>query len=218
MKTGKITALEVQKRNKERVNVYIDGEFAFGLNVMDAVALRKGQDLTEADITRLMYGDAVVQAVDAAARFLSYRPRSRFEVKTNLEKKTYPDDVVHAALERLETLGYLDDEAFARFWVDNRDAFKPRSPMALAMELRQKGVPDAIIRKVVETVDAEDSAYRAAIQRLSRYRGEPIDDFKRKVGGFLQRRGFGYAVVNDVLNQIIEELSESDPDYFSSLE
>ncbi|MEL6268591.1 MAG: RecX family transcriptional regulator [Chloroflexota bacterium] len=214
--SGKITALEIQKRNKERVNVYIEGEFAFGLNLMDAVSLRKGQELTEADITALKDGDAIVRAVDAAANFLSYRPRSSREVRDNLNKKDYPPTVIDAAMERLRTMGYLDDEAFARFWVENRDTFKPRSPMALAVELRQKGVPDDIIQRVIETVDATDAAYRAAQKKLNSYRGHSVQDFKKKLGSYLQRRGFGYEVVNDVFDRLIEELNETDPDYFAA--
>jgi regulatory protein len=213
-KPGTITALEVQQKNKERVNVYIDGDFAFGLNIMDAATLHKGQQLSETDVTRLQYGDAVIQAVDKAAHFLQYRPRSNAEVRRNLTQKKLPADVVEAAIERLTALGYLDDEQFARFWVDNRTTFEPRGPHALRSELRQKGVSDAIIRKVLETVDAEDAAYRAAQKKLRRYRGETIFDFKRKLGGFLQRRGFGFDVVNDTLTRLIEELLETDPEYF----
>lgn len=212
---GKITALEVQKKNKERVNVYLDDAFAFGLNLMDAAALRKGQVLTQADITRLQYGDAVVRAVDAAANFLSYRPRSSAEVRQNLQKKKkYPAEVIAAAMERLTALGYLDDEAFARYWVDNRNTFKPRSPLALRVELRQKGVPDSIIQQVVETVDTHDAAYRAASKKLSRYRGGDVMTFKQKMGSFLQRQGFRYEDINEVLNQLIEELAEHEPDFF----
>lgn len=216
MQEGKITALEVQKRNKERVNVYIDGAFAFGLNIMDAAKLHKGQTLTEADITRLQHADAVVKAVDSAANFLSYRPRSSTEVRQNLQKKKFDPGVIDAAMERLRTLGYLDDRAFARFWVDNRNTFKPRSPMALRVELRRKGVPDAIIREVVAEVDTHDAAYRAAEKKLSRYRGSTVTEFKRKLGGFLQRRGFRYDTVNDVLTALIDELAATDPDYFDA--
>ncbi len=212
---GKVTALEVQKRNKERVNVYIDGEFAFGLNMLDAATLRKGQVLTEAEVTELQHADAIVKAVDSAANFLSYRPRSSAEVRNNLKKKKIPAAVVEAAMERLDALGYLDDEQFARFWVENRDTFKPRGPLALRQELRRKGVPNNIIDTVLETVDVEDAAYRAAQKKLSRYRGETVIDFKRKLGGFLGRRGFRFEVINDVLTRVIAELEESEPDYFA---
>ncbi len=215
MPEGKITALRAQKRNKERVNVYIDGEFAFGLNMMDAATLRTGQILTEAEITRLQHGDAVVKAVDAAANYLSYRPRSNAEVRRKLNKK-YDPEVVEAAMMRLTDLGYLDDAAFARFWVENRDTFKPRGPLALRMELRKKGVPDAIIREAIETVDVADAADRAARKKLRRYRGETVTDFKRKMGGFLQRRGFRYETIREVIDRLLDELADSDPDFFAA--
>ncbi len=211
---GKITALEIQKRDKERVNVYIDGAFAFGLNLMDAAALHKGQDLTEAEIRALQEQDAIVKAVDRAARFLSYRPRSTAEVRQNLLKKDVSPAVTEAAIARMESLGYLDDAAFARYWVANRDAFKPRSPLALRSELRQKGVPDAAIDAALADYDADDAAYRAAHKRLGRYRGTDEATFRKKLGAFLQRQGFGYEQINDVLHRLLEEINETDPDYF----
>lgn len=215
MKEGTITALEVQKRNPERVNVYIDGEFAFGLNIIEATKLRRGQTLTQTDITRLMHGDAVVKAVDTAAHFLQFRPRSRAEVRQNLKQKKVPPDVIELAIERLDTLGYLNDREFAQFWVENRNTFKPRSPRALSAELRQKGVPDPIIREVVGEVDAADAAYRAANKRLSRYRGNPRTHYRHKLGAFLQRQGFAYDIVRDTLQQLEGELDESEPDFFA---
>ncbi|MEL6525574.1 MAG: hypothetical protein AAFQ07_07675 [Chloroflexota bacterium] len=71
----KVTLLEQQKNNKERVNVYLDGEFAFGLNIMDAMTLKKGQELDAIQIAELRNKDAIVKATDAAANLLSYRPR-----------------------------------------------------------------------------------------------------------------------------------------------
>ena len=135
-----ITALEVQKRNKERVNVYLDDEFAFGLSLMEAAVLKKGQTLSDEEIDQLKQEDAIVQAVDHAIRFLSYRPRSSQEVRQNLSKKKIPETVIESALERLENLGYLDDSAFVRFWVENRNSFKPMGARALSYELRQKGI------------------------------------------------------------------------------
>jgi regulatory protein len=215
MIAGKITSLEIQKKNKERVNVFIDGEFAFGLNLMDAAHLKKGQVLSEQDIARLKQDDDIVKAVDSALRFLEYRPRSTAEVRQNLNKKQLPPQIIEDAMARLQNLGYLDDEQFARFWVENRDTFKPRGPLALRMELRQKGVADPIIDRVVSTIDTQDAAYRAAQKKLRRYRGETVFDFKRKLGGFLGRRGFDFDVINDVLHRIIQELQDTDPAYFA---
>jgi len=212
---GVITALEVQKRNKERVNVFIDGEYAFGLSLMEAARLKKGQVLSAGEIARLKGEDAVVQAVESAAHFLSYRPRSLQEVRRNLKEKELPPEVTEAAVERLTALGYLDDEAFARYWVQNRAEFKPLSHRALRQELRQKGIADSIINEVLAGQDEQGLAYEAAQGQLRRLRQKTLREFKTKMSAFLQRRGFSYSTTQDVVVRIIQEMEAGDPNYFN---
>ncbi len=214
-----ITALEWQKRNKERVNLYLDGEFAFGLSAIEAAKLRKGQTLSQAEITALRHEDAVQQAVDRAANFLSYRPRSTQEVRRNLSQKGTPPPVIEVTIERLNALGYLDDCEFARYWVKNRNTFKPRGPRALRYELRQKGVSSAVINETIdEMVDEDVAACEAARSKVRGLRGNSHREFKRRLSNFLQRRGFNYSTINNALEQLIEELETDDPDYFTSEE
>lgn len=210
---GVITALEIQKRNKERVNVYLDGEYSFSLNLMDATRLRKGQTLTDAEIALLQDDDAVVKAVESAVRFLAYRPRSVSEVRRNLSGKSIEEPVIDQALDRLKVMGYLDDEAFARFWVENRNAFKPLGPSALRFELRQKGVTDTIIENLLSDLDVSESAYKAASGQVRRLRGNSRQTFRTKIGSFLQRRGFQFDVSREVIDQLEEELAQDD--YFT---
>jgi regulatory protein len=209
-----ITALEVQKKNKERVNVYLDGEYAFSLSLIDAARLRKGQSLAEADINALQGQDEIGKAVDRAARFLAYRPRSEQEVRRNLKEKDTVPEVIEAAIERLRTMGYLDDAAFARYWVQNRNEFKPLSPKALRYELRQKGVPSDIIDETLESLEAGDLAYRAAQARVNKLRRSDKRLFRQKLAAFLQQRGFSYTTIREAVERLIEELEAQDPDYF----
>lgn len=211
-----ITALEIQKRNKERVNVYLDNEFAFGLTLMEAAKLRKGQTLTAEEITVMTNEDDINQAVNRAIDYLSYRPRSSEEVRRNLVKKDIPETVVSVAMARLQNLGYLDDLAFARFWIENRDTFNPKAPRALRFELRQKGIGDDILDPLFEEIlDVQDSAYRVATKHIRQYKGKTRQEFKHKLSGKLQRRGFDYGIIKDVIHRLFEELDESDPDYFA---
>ncbi|MBC8171806.1 MAG: RecX family transcriptional regulator [Anaerolineae bacterium] len=203
---GVITALEVQKRNHERVNVFLDGEYSFSIALIEAARLRKGQTLTEAEITALHGEDAVHKAVDSAVRLLTYRPRSIAEIRRNLIEKSMDEPVIDAALDRLSALGYLDDEAFARFWVENRTAFKPLGPTALRYELRQKGVAEAIIQEVLENQDVTEAAQKAAAGHIRRLRGMDQRTFRQKLGSFLQRRGFSYEVIGGVVSDLIETL------------
>lgn len=214
MPSGTITALEIQKRNKERVNVYLDGEYVFSLEAMKAAALRKGQTLTEAEVDALRGEDEVARAVETAARFLAYRPRSVAEVRRNLVEKDTPDEIIDAALQRLHDMRYLDDHAFAVFWVENRSQFKPLSPRALRYELRQKGVEDSIVNDVLANVDPQNTAYRAAQSQVRRLQNSTIDVFRHKLDVFLQRRGFSHAAARDVIEQLIEEIEAEDENYF----
>lgn len=214
----KITALEIQKRDKERVSVFLDGEFAFGLPILEAAKLRKGQELTEDDIQKLREIDAVALAVDRALNLLARRPYSSAEIRRNLAAHEVAPPIIDEALDKLIHLGYVDDLAFARFWIDNRERFKPRGPRALRYELRQKGVPDDIIGTVLADLEVHDSAYRAAQERIKRLRGLQHQAFRTKLGGFLARRGFGYGVARDVIDRLITEIEEEDPDYFDNEE
>ncbi|HIP73940.1 MAG TPA: regulatory protein RecX, partial [Anaerolineae bacterium] len=130
-----VTALTKQKRNPNRVNVYLDDEFAFGLAAFTAVSLRIGQHLTEADIDKLKVADSQETAKQAAIRFIEYRPRSTAEVRRRLRQKGFDEAAIDHAIERLQAVALLDDLAFARYWVDQRETFKPRSQMALRQEL-----------------------------------------------------------------------------------
>lgn len=206
---GTVTALVAQKRNKERVNVYLDGEFAFGLAAIEAIKLRKGQVLSDEEIKRLKAADEIEVAYEKALNFLSYRPRSTQEVRQNLlrSKKGFSEAAVNAAVERLERVGLLDNLAFARFWVSNRDQHKPRSARALRYELRQKGLEDDVIEAVLTDVDESEAAYRAARSRVRRFESAGEEVFRKKMGDFLARRGFSYGVIREVLDRLIEEMA-----------
>jgi len=199
---GTITALRYQKRNKERVNVFIDGAFAFGLAAIEAAHLKVGQALTDKDIEQLENKDEVERAYERALNFLSYRPRSEAEVRRNLKKKDVADAAVDLVVERLTRAQLLDDREFARYWVENRLQFKPRGPRALRQELWQKGIPDAIIDEMLDGYDEQSAAERAAAERARRLMHLDPREFRRKLGQYLARRGFSYAVIDAVITSL----------------
>ena len=216
MESGTITRLEVQKRNDQRVKVYLDDSYAFSLTLDEAMKLRKGQVLTAEEIQALRNDDDVIRAVDRAARFIAYRPRSEQEVRRNLKEKDTDEAVIDRAIEWLSGLGYLDDQAFAAFWVKDRNTFKPTSPRALRYELRQKGVSEAIIADVLAEIEAGDAAYRAAESQARKLRGSSKEKFRAKLNGFLQRRGFSYGDARTAITELMQTLEDTDPNYFAS--
>jgi regulatory protein len=192
---GHITSLQQQKNNAERVSVFLDGEFAFGVTLDAALHLTKGQFLSDADIAALQDHDEHERAYQSALHFLGSRPRSSAEVRRNLNEKGFGEEVIAGVVARLLEHRYLDDEEFARYWLDNRNRFRPRSAKAVRYELRQKGVDRDSIEAALEGMDEDEAAWAAAESKLDRWRDLPEDEFIHKLSGFLARRGFGFDTV-----------------------
>jgi regulatory protein len=193
---GIITALKIQERNKERVNVFLDEQFAFAVTAVVAAALHKGQYLSDVEIERFKSGDQLDKAYDHAIRYLGFRPRSQAEVERYLREKDYPPEVIAQTIQRLQQQQFVDDQAFAQFWLENREKFKPRGRQALRYELRQKGLASDVIDEALTDLDEDESAWGAVSSKLSRWRNLDEQTFKQKVMAFLSRRGFNYEVAS----------------------
>ncbi len=207
--TGIITRLEVQKNNPERVSVYLDDEFAFGVDIMVAASMRKWQLLDEADVAALRADDDRHRAYLAAVRLLGLRPRSREEIERALRTKRYEEPVIEAAVERLTVEGLIDDAEFARFWSENRTTFRPRGTRALRYELRLKGVANEDMEAALDAVDEDEAAWAAVERKAESWRNLPEDEFKQKVLNFLARRGFNYGTANGVLKRLRADVDDA---------
>jgi regulatory protein len=211
---ARITAIETQQRDPERVNVFIDGAFAFGLPALVAVqeALRVGDELTEEQIARLRALDEQAKAVNAAMNLLASRPRSEREVRNRLKRKGYPPETIDAAVAKLEGWRYLDDEAFARYWVENREANKPRGRRLLEQELRLKGVDRETIRQTIDETELDEASAALSLGRnkLRTYGKLEPQVARRRLGAFLVRRGYRYDVVKPALDQLFGEQEEAE--------
>jgi regulatory protein len=202
---GKVTALKVQKHHPNRVNVYLDNEFSFGLSRITAAWLQVGQELSSSKIAKLQAEDEREVAYVQALHLLDYRPRSRAEVRRNLEKHAVRPEVINDVFKRLERSGLVNDERFAQDWVDNRSEFRPRSRKALAFELHQRGLDDTAIKKALEGINEEALAYQAALKQARRFEDLPMRDFNNKLGSFLARRGFSYEIIKQVVAKVWDE-------------
>ena len=205
-----ITDLTNQKRNADRVNVYLDGRFAFGLPLEAAAGLRVGQQLAEDEIENLKRLDETDKARNIALRLLSLRPRSVYEVQTHLQRKSFDDEIIDQVIEKMMALDLLDDAAFATYWVEQRETFRPRSRFALSQELRQKGVSRAQIDAALEEVDEMSAARRAAEKKAGAWSGLSEDEFRAKLARFLQRRGFSYEVITETLDATWQAIESED--------
>ena len=206
-----ITAIEPQQKNPERVNIYLDGEFAFGLTSLLAACLKVGQELSDEKIASLKAGDELEVTYQKALHFLSYRPRSSAEVRQNLVKRGIAEPIVEETLSRLQAAGLVNDEAFAQAWVENRNTFRPRGKPALRMELRRKGLSEEIVQSVLDTqVNEPALAFEAARKYARRLAGLEWPEFRQKLGGFLTRRGFSYTTLAPVVSEVWKESQTAD--------
>jgi len=202
-----ITTLQFQKKDKNRVNIFLNGQYAFAIHINLALRLKKGQILSEIEISELKQADMVYRAYELALRYLSYRARSEHELQIYLEEKGYQPSIIKATISRLVEDDYLDDEAFARSWLTDRERLKPRGKRALRYELRQKGVTEAVINKVLVDLDEPTSAWRAIEPKLRQWQRLDQASFQKKLMGFLSRRGFDYEVCYQVYEQAWTDMS-----------
>ena len=202
----KITALKAQKRNPNRISVFLDGEYAFGLARLVGGWLKVGQSLSNEKIESLQHQDTIENAYQKAIRYLSYRSRSEQEVIKRLVKYGFDGQVISEAIDRLKTNRIINDEDFARNWVENRSTFRPRGHRLLVMELRQKGVEvEAIQAAIKHAEDEETLALQAAKKYVYRLSGLEWNDFRKRLSSYLGRKGFYYGTIKPTVKSVWSE-------------
>lgn len=142
---------------------------------------------------------ALQQALRLLHRWLRYRPRTEAEVRAALERRGFSPRVVEAALAQARAWRWLDDQAFALLWVEQRARSRPRARWILEQELAQRGVPQEHIQQALAQVQDEDLLHQALEKALRRYRSSPAEQARRKVVAYLQRRGFTYEQIRRAL-------------------
>ncbi len=149
------------------------------------------------------------RARNAALRLLAVRSRAVEEIRNRLSQR-YPATIVEQTLARLQSEGLLNDAEFAQQWRSSRERRKPRSRGMIERELRDKGVEDSVISGTLEGYDSAGAAYRAAARYAARQSHCDRATFDRRVGSFLNRRGFEPSVIRQTLQRLREELAESE--------
>jgi regulatory protein len=212
LRPGTITRLASQKRDAERVSVFIDGAFAFGLALDLAIkaGLRKGQALTVGEQQALLDDEERLKAKAAALDYIAYKARTEHEVRQKLRKKGFPDPVADEAVARMRELGYLDDAEYARAYTRGRLSGRGHGPHRIRADLRRRGIApstiDAALADLVEHDDLRETALRHGRKRWRRLQREE-DPYKRrqKLAGFLQRRGYDFDLIREVTDVLEAE-------------
>jgi regulatory protein len=197
-----ITRLVQGKKNPNRVNLYLDDEFAFALSI-DEVGkkfLKKGLELSLGEIEDLKKTDSDEYVYGKILNFLSFRPRTVKEVRDRLWKYEVKDEVSQNILiDKLKSKGYLDDIAFARWFIESRNTHRPRSRAMLKMELSQKGVPKEVVEDVSKDIGDEKETILHLLDKKLGSRRSLDQATKSKIQGYLVRQGFPWDKVSEVV-------------------
>ena len=206
-----ITSIEKQKR-KPRAEVYLDGVLALNLrlDVITMARLAVGDELDDSRRIQLEAEDQRLGALEAALRLLALGPRTERDLRERLERRRgYRPEAVDAAVSRMRELGYINDAAYAKLYVEIRQA-SPRSKRALTFELGRKGVHRDHTDVALEDYDDVEAAYTAAQRKLRSLAAADRVTFERRLGNFLASRGFGFGVARSTIQRCWSERSERD--------
>ncbi|MBI2268089.1 MAG: RecX family transcriptional regulator [Candidatus Blackburnbacteria bacterium] len=196
----------VQQKNKNRANLYLDGKFAFGVS-LEAIfkyGLKQGKTLSWEEIANLRSKGSEEKIYASAVNFATVRPRSGKEIVDWFKRKGVDKEVSEKVFNQLKRLDLVDDKSFAKWWVESRTSFKFYSRKLLKFELKQKGVDQKIIDLVLEETDvpSEIQLAKQALRKKVRDRVDFSEDDKRRLCGFLGRRGFSWSTIKRAVDEV----------------
>lgn len=200
-----ITDIQPQKKQKNRVNIWIDGSFAFGMFEKDAAALKLqvNQELSEMQLQELKQSVLLRNAKETALQLLSRRDYTKKMMLDKLKQKQIPEDVADQVLCFLEEYHYLDDESYAKRYVKYYGT--TRGKHRLRQELQQKGIAAETVSAALEEVEQGDALYRMAEKKIATLprNYEPKD--LQRLKNFFLRRGFSYDEINTCFSRLTDE-------------
>jgi len=206
--SGEITRLVLQQKNKDRVSVFIDGEFAFGLYKETVLqhGLRKGQTLTGSEITTLQTADGFLAARAYALRLLNMRAQTSAGLRRKILGKGFPEDAVDRIVAQLEERGFLNDAQFARQFAEERLRTKKHGAARIRIDLQKKGIQREVIemalQKVLKPDETLETARELAKKQWRKLRREPdVQKQRRRLFDFLIRRGYDPNTASTILRE-----------------
>lgn len=212
-----VTKIERQKRHPQRVNIFLDDAFAFGIHdaVLVKAGIARGDRLTDDDVQRLQTLEESKRARERAMRLLSHRLRSEKELRTRLLEQEYPPIVIDEVIQQLREDGLINDAEFARSYIHDLQLRKPAGRRLLQRQLLLKGVlkqvADEILEEAVPEGGEQALALEAAMKLISRAQLRPLTTEKQRqrVTQFLLRRGFAWPTISPVLKTLFPSSTSS---------
>ena len=200
-----ITAIKSQK-NKNRVNVYLDDEFGFGIDLDNFVLLhlKIDQELTEKEVGEIVRKAEFRKTLDKLFKFVTLRPRSEKEIKDWFKRKKVHESLREELFGRLKRLELVDDKKFAEWWIGQRLSFRPKPKRIMIQELRIKGVNKEIVDEILgETKIDEEKMARQLLEKKA-YKWKNLDKYKvrQKISQYLVGKGFGWTTIEKLVGEM----------------
>jgi regulatory protein len=199
-----ITSIKQQK-NKNRVNVYLDDKFGFGIDLDNFVLLhlKVDQELTDAEVVDIVKKAEYQKTSDKLIRFAMVRPRSQKEITDYFKRKQVHESLHEKLFEKLKHLELLDDAKFAKWWIDQRIEFRNKSKRVIIQELRIKGISqDAIENAFADTpIDEKRMARELLDKKMYKWKNLEPREARQKMSQYLAGKGFNWEVIESVLKR-----------------
>ncbi len=205
-----VTAIIQQKKDTAKYNIFVDGTFAFALSMQDIAyfKLKEGVQIAQQTYDFIQENLIYIKAQDTALHYLGYQMRTQAQVRKKLEEKGFAEPVVERVMAFLSKYGYCDDMAYAKSYIRQCQKLRPKGAYVLKMELHQRGVAQEIVEQAIQEAglcEIEDAAYW--IRKKIKGSIEDLDEKeKRRLYGFLQRKGYRWDTIAEAMRMIQEEV------------
>ena len=203
-----ITSVKPQKSGK-RLNVYLDNKFAFGIDLENFVknGLKVEQELSDSKVGEIVKKAEFQKTLDKLLRFVTLRPRSEKEINDWLKRKKIHESLYKELFDRLKRLELVDDEKFARWWVNQRSSFRPKPKRILNNELRIKGIEKEIIEEVLKEENVDEEKIARELLEKKKYKWKKLDRkiARQKMSGYLARKGFEWDAITRAVDVFIKK-------------
>lgn len=198
----RITQIKQQVKRVDRYSIYLDGSYSFsvGEHELLKLGLHSGQEISQEQLESFQSEASLGKWFDRVLNLLSFRLRSEWELRDYLKRKECPPELIESILNKLTVNGYVNDEQFARRWVENRRLLKATSRRKLMAELMQKRVSSVVIERVLaddqNTVDEREVLRDLVVRKRARYPD------RVKFMQYLARQGYRYDDIKNVLEDV----------------
>lgn len=206
-----ITKIEQQKKNIHRYSIFLDEEYSFSVSedTLINLSLKKGMTIDKEELEKILEQEDMNLCKNYGLKLLGYRARSECEIKDKMLSKGYNEESIKEAIKYLKEFKYIDDEEYAKSYIKDRVNIKKLGYNRIKNELYQKHIDSTIVENTLNEVFNGEDEYRRALalaekKRNTSYKNDDFQAAYRKLGGFLQRKGYSMDIIIKVLNKILK--------------